>query len=133
MTSPEDTGSAAVGYSLAAASIALAALGQVLMKAGVGSSGDTGLAETLMDAGTHPLVLIGLAAYILSSGLWLLVLSRMDLASVYPLGAASYVLVVFSSRLLGETVTVYRWLGVVLIVIGIMFVSGIAGRPRSVS
>ena len=133
MTSAEESRKTLIGYSLAAASIGCAALGQVLMKAGVGSGGHGGLAATLLEVGSHPLVLAGLALYALSSALWLVVLSRMNLAAVYPLGSASYVLVVFAAVLLGEEVSVLRWFGVVLIVGGIVLVSGAVRRRTEAS
>ena len=130
MMPPEESRRATVGYSLAAASIGLAALGQILIKLGVGSGGQSGVGTTMLAAGTNPLVLVGLGSYVVSSMLWLVVLSKMDLAAVYPLGSASYVLVVLLSRLLGEYITVTRWFGVILIVLGIVLVSGWAGRSR---
>jgi drug/metabolite transporter (DMT)-like permease len=132
MTSDSGSNKLLIGYSLAAASIGLAALGQVLMKAGVGSGGLGGLAATLLGAATQPLVVAGLVAYVISSALWLIVLSRMNLTAVYPLGSASYVIVVLAARFMGEQVTFARWAGVFVIVVGIVLVSGVQSRPRGV-
>jgi drug/metabolite transporter (DMT)-like permease len=118
-----------VGYSLALASVVLAAAGQVFMKAGVGHSAPAGVSDTLLAAAANPYVLAGLGLYAGSSAIWLVVLSRMDLSSVYPLGAITYVLVVVASWLMGEQVTSARWLGVALIVAGIVLVSGVIGAP----
>ena len=62
--------------------------------------------------------LIGLAV-------WLLVLTRAPLAQALPLLAASNITVAVAGRLLfGETVNTRRWIGIILISIGLVLVAG---------
>ncbi|MGB4593283.1 MAG: EamA family transporter [Coriobacteriia bacterium] len=111
------------GLTLAAVSVTFGAIGQLLMKGGTAGLAGEGVLATLASALLRPQVLLGLAAYALSSVMWLVVLSRLDLAAVYPLGSASYAIVVVASWALGESVGPLRWLGVVLIVAGVVLVS----------
>ncbi len=106
------------------ASIATGTAGQLLIKAGVDTLGHGGAALGLVGAALlHPLVLVGFVSYALSSGLWLIVLSRARLSYAYPLGALTYVLVVAISAVLGEHVSTTRWLGVAGIVLGVVLVN----------
>lgn len=100
--------------------IIIAAAGQLILKSGMNQVG----VFTLVKAFTNPLVLTGLMFYGLSAVLWLLVLSREALSFVYPLVAFSYVLTVFLSRtILHETVPPLRWVGLGVIVVGILLVA----------
>lgn len=87
--------------------------------------------STIASGLTEPLVLLGLACYVTSSVLWLVVLSRVPLSVAYPFGALSYVLVVIVALITGEHVSALRWVGVVLIVGGIWFVSGSREASRA--
>ncbi len=121
--------------SLVAVSVALGSAGQILLKAGATHWEGRSVVDTLVPALGDPLVLAGLAAYAVSSVLWLLVLSRVDLSVAYPLAATSYVLVVAAGAFSGEHVPPLRWLGVLLIVLGVsaIGVSEVRGRTRSPS
>jgi uncharacterized membrane protein len=100
--------------------IILAALGQLILKSGMNKLAGFNLIKTF----TSPLVLVGLCFYGASLILWLMVLSREKLSFVYPLVAFSYVVTVILSRLvLHEPVPLLRWLGLAVIVIGILLVA----------
>lgn len=65
-------------------------------------------------------ILLGIVCYALSMLIWLLILSRVDLSFAYPMLGVSYVLVVTSSWLiLGEHISVMRWIGTFIICIGV--------------
>jgi dolichol-phosphate mannosyltransferase len=109
--------------------ISIGAIAQLLLRMGVmGYSGET-LARTLIAAFQEPLVIGGLVLYAVSSALWLGVLSRMDLSVAYPLGASGYVLVVMLAAFSGESVPGARWLGVLLIVMGVMLIGWLGVAP----
>jgi len=100
--------------------IFIAAIGQLILKIGMNQVGKFELIKTF----TNPLVLLGLFFYASSAVLWLLVLSREKLSFVYPLVAFSYVVTVMLSKLiLKETVPPLRWLGLLIIIIGILTVA----------
>lgn len=70
-----------------------------------------------------PQVVIGLGLFVLSAVSWLLVLSRVPLSVAYPFVGLTYVLTtLFSKFVLKESVPSIRWLGVGLILAGIMIV-----------
>ncbi|PKQ38010.1 MAG: hypothetical protein CVT59_05345 [Actinobacteria bacterium HGW-Actinobacteria-1] len=107
-------------YVLIAASILAASVGQALMKSGLAGVDGAGSALSVLgSAAGRPVVWVGLISYALSSALWLVVLSRVELSVAYPLGSLSYVIVVLASLAMGEHVSALRWFGVVLIVGGV--------------
>ena len=116
---------------LIAVSVALGSAGQILLKAGAAELEGQGPLSTVGSALTDPLVLGGLIAYAVSSVLWLLVLSRVDLSVAYPMAAASYVIVVTAGALRGESVSWVRWLGVAFIVVGVSTIGLFEARKRS--
>ena len=110
--------------------IALGSLGQLLMKSGVKNSNISSLYE-LINVVLNPLVLVGLATYILSAGLWLIILTRLPLSVAYPFGALSYALVVVISALSGESISLSRIIGILFITVGILIVGNSSSKPAS--
>jgi drug/metabolite transporter (DMT)-like permease len=109
--------------------VVLASFGQIAMKYGmnqVGSLGaGAGVVVGLVRAIFTPWVFVGFALYLISSFFWLVVLKQAKLSYVYPLIASTYVMVLFLSwLLLGErNIPPIRYLGVVLICLGVVFVA----------
>jgi drug/metabolite transporter (DMT)-like permease len=110
--------------------VVISVLGQVSLKVGMNQVGaiDTGsLArpmETLMQVFSTPLVWLGLGCYGMSAMLWLVVLSRLDLSYAYLLLASMYVLIPLVSWLfLGERISPMRWVGMVVVVLGVVIVA----------
>lgn len=111
-------------------SISLAVGGQFFLKTGMNSvgafkGGDFSQMRTFFfKTFTQPQVLLGLGLYVLSSISWLMVLSRVPLSFAYPLAALGYVLAIaLSAFALKEHVPAVRWLGALLIVVGVVFIS----------
>jgi len=101
--------------------------GELLLKTGmtrVGVLSFHSLSPTLTRMlGCWPLY-AGLAATVVAAAFWLATISRVELSWAYPMLATGYVLVlIFSALVLGETVSVTRWIGTLLIVIGVILVS----------
>lgn len=68
-------------------------------------------------------VILGFLFYGVSSLLWLVALSSLDLSYAYPIISFSYVLVALASMVfLGEKVSQKRWLSIALITIGVILV-----------
>lgn len=100
--------------------IILAAIGQLILKTGMNQVGKFELVKSF----TNPQVLLGLMFYAASLILWMMVLTKENLSFVYPLVAFSYVVTVTLSRfVLNEPVPGLRWLGLAVIVIGILLVA----------
>lgn len=108
--------------------VLLNVVGQLAMKKGMSVVGVVTfemdrLATTMAKALSNGYVLSGIAAYGLSAILWLILLSRLDLSYVYPVISLGYVLVVLVSwAVLKEEVPLLRWLGVLVICVGVYLV-----------
>lgn len=103
-----------------------AAVGQVLLKLGMGDVGVVNgiYAEKLVQIFTNPAIIAGLIVYVVGTIFWLTALSRKDLSYVYPFFAVTVVLVmVLSYFVLHETIGWYRISGVAAIVTGVVLIS----------
>lgn len=114
---------------LAVLSVFLATAGQLLLKNGmdrVGYVQTEQMRHPLQLAATivrTPQVVFGLGLFVLSAVSWLLVLSRVPLSVAYPFVGLTYVLTTLFARfVLKESVPSIRWLGVALILAGIVLV-----------
>lgn len=113
---------------LIALSISTGVAGQTAIKLGVsqphaGGNG-MGLWSVIELIIRSPWVLGGLALYGIGAVAWIAVLSRLDLSLAYPLLALNFILITVSSRLfLGESVPTLRWLGMMVICVGIVIVA----------
>ncbi len=106
--------------------ISLGAGGQICLKIGVNAVNQGGAASplTILRGIFTPYVLAGFCLYGLSSLLYLIALSRLDLSYAYPFVALSFVLVtVLSWRILDETLPLLRVVGLVLILGGVLTVA----------
>jgi multidrug transporter EmrE-like cation transporter len=105
--------------------VILGVLGQFLMKNGmnqVGAIDSFGLAA-LARVFSNAYVILGFASYGISSVIYLLALSKLDLSVAYPMVGIGYILVMLVSwRFLREPVGPLRWLGAVLIFAGVWLV-----------
>ena len=71
-----------------------------------------------------PKVMTGLFLYGLSAVIWLIILSRVDLSFAYPMIGISYIFMLFISKfLLNEHVSPLRWIGAVVISIGVVIIT----------
>ncbi len=111
-------------------SVSLGVVGQLSLKVGmnrVGAIDAASLArpvETLLSVFSMPLVWLGLACYGLSALFWLVILSRLDLSYAYLMLASMYVLIPLVSWLfLGERIPPMRWVGMVVVVLGVVIVA----------
>jgi len=102
---------------------------QLLMKKGLGNADLNTVAayfNHLLNF-SHPIIFIfwiGLSLYISNFFLWMKILSKIDLSVALPLACVGYILIPIASVLfLHEHVLPARWLGLILIVLGIYFIS----------
>lgn len=125
--------------------IPLGVIGQILLKAGMNLEINkervqkigqafhhikeklpTSLGQALLNACTLCLsskVLAGLLVYVLSTVLWLVLLTKVPISFLYPLLSFGYVLVLLIGWLgFGEKVSFVRWYGVLVICLGIVFI-----------
>ena len=102
----------------------LLTLAQMLCKLGVNQANlasSTGPRSEIFRALVAPYTLAGLGTYGVVTLLWLYVLARFDFSYVYPLMSLTFVFALLGSRwILEEEIPTGRWLGVVLIVMGVI-------------
>lgn len=110
-------------------SVSLAVVGQLLLKMGMLRVGKfsfniSTLVHQYARILLNPFVIAGLFGFFVSMLIWLYVLSRMELSFVYPFVALNYVLILFGSYFLfKETITPFKIVGVVVIIIGVFLVA----------
>ncbi|HET9642248.1 MAG TPA: EamA family transporter [Burkholderiaceae bacterium] len=112
------------GFILAGVLLNVAA--QLLLKAGVAPLGaivvgaDTVIPTVLQVLRQWP-VLAGLSCYVVSVGVWIVGLSRVDVSLAYPMLSLGYVVNAVAAWLLfGEVLTLARCAGIGLILVGVL-------------
>jgi multidrug transporter EmrE-like cation transporter len=105
--------------------VALNAGAQLLLKAGVNAVGHFEFTrENIVPIGwrlaTQLPIVGGLACYVVSVGVWIVGLSRVDVSIAYPMLSLGYVVNAFAAwYLFGEVLTVQRLVGIGIILIGV--------------
>ena len=104
-------------------SVGMSVSAQLALRHGMAAVAASG-GSLVTGAATSPWVLGGLTMYGLGTVTWLLLLSRIDLVVAYPLGSLNFVFVTaLSGFVLHEQVPTLRWVGTVLILVGIYVVA----------
>ncbi|MFC4769329.1 EamA family transporter [Effusibacillus consociatus] len=112
-----------MNYVFLLSNIVLLVAGQVFFKIGLDRIGGVSVSN-LWKAALQPYVILGLFLYVAATGLWFIVLSRMSLSVAYPLQSLAYVLgVLIAWSLFGEMVPPIRWIGVLVILVGVALVA----------
>lgn len=102
---------------------------QLLLKAGVTPLGPLSPTwndwlSTLWRVASQWPILAGLACYVVSVGVWIIGLSRVDVSLAYPLLSLGYVVNALAAWwLFGEVLNATRWGGIVLILAGVWLIS----------
>jgi drug/metabolite transporter (DMT)-like permease len=98
--------------------------GNSFLTKGMQQLGDIGNSPlALITALFHPLVAVGVALLIVWTLTHMALLSWADLSYVMPVTAIGYVVTAFAARLfLGEMVSPARWVGIVLVTVGVTLV-----------
>ena len=103
--------------------ILLLIVGQVLFKIGLNNIGGISLLN-IWRIIFSPYIIIGLFLYVVATGLWFIVLSKMPLSIAYPSQSMAYVFgIVLAWLIFGETITATRWVGVGVICVGVWLIS----------
>lgn len=109
--------------------VCLTAMAQVLLKMGMSTpaiqqalAGD--MRSVFWLALSSPLIWGGMFCFGASAGLWLLVLGKLEVSMAYPLISLGVVLTTMAGIfILGESVSIYKVLGVALIIAGVVILS----------
>ena len=120
-------------FGLALTGVLLNAAAQISLKHGMGRVGEIRLTTVAsleegwmlaLRVGFEPFVILGLAMYVVSVCFWLVVLSRADVSSAYPLISIGFIVTtVWAALFFGETITLTRTAGIVAIIIGVTLVT----------
>lgn len=120
----------ALGFAYTLCAVILVVTGQLLLKMGMAAVGEiTGArlkhpVRMVVDVAVQWRVLVGLALYVASAALWILALATMPLSVAYPMLGLSYVsIALVSVVVLGEWLSPAQWLGLVLVVSGVILVA----------
>jgi multidrug transporter EmrE-like cation transporter len=109
--------------------VLLNAAAQLALKAGMNRVGqfDFALASVVpigWQIGTNPFVFLGLVCYVVSVGVWLLVLSRVEVSLAYPMLSIGYVVnALIAWRFLGEDLSATKIAGIAVICFGVWLLS----------
>jgi len=112
-------------FALILTGVLLNAAAQLLLKAGTNTLGALTLTRehwlgTGLAVATNPHIVAGLACYVVSVGVWIGALSRVEVSVAYPMLSIGYVINAIAAwYLFGEVLTMQRWLGIGFIAIGV--------------
>jgi multidrug transporter EmrE-like cation transporter len=116
-------------FALILTGVLLNAGAQLLLKAGVGPLGalsigwDNLLPTTLRVLAQWPII-AGLGCYVVSVGVWIVGLSRVEVSLAYPMLSLGYVVNALAAWwLFGEALGPMRWAGMLLILGGVLVMS----------
>ncbi|MBU7008107.1 EamA family transporter [Phosphitispora fastidiosa] len=103
--------------------VVLLTSGQILWKIGLTREGGLSL-DNMLRVALSPFILAGLALYVVATVVWFVVLSRAELSYAYPMQSMAYIIGVVAAWLLfKETIPTIRWIGVLVIIAGVVLVS----------
>jgi drug/metabolite transporter (DMT)-like permease len=114
----------------------LGVTGQLVIKRGLVALGSQalrpdGVLGFLASLALNPMIVGGLAIYVLGTLFWLVALSRLDLSYAYPFASLNYVLVLLASWfVLGELPSATRLAGVALICLGVCAIARTTANTR---
>jgi uncharacterized membrane protein len=97
--------------------------GQFLWKFGMENQTISLSVSSIVKVLFSPFVFSGLAMYGFATVLWLYILSKVPLSVAYPIQSLAYVIAVFGAHFIfNETLTVYKIIGCLLIMIGVSLI-----------
>jgi multidrug transporter EmrE-like cation transporter len=98
----------------------LGSVGQVILKIGANRIGELDILKLIKT----PEIVLGLFFFGFSFLLWIKVLTKSDLSYAYPLISLGYINVVISSYFLfNEPISVSKLTGIILIILGVIFLN----------
>lgn len=106
------------------ASIILGVCGQISLKMGMREIGNLEFLDIfspkIISIIFNKFVFLGLLSYLIASLLWLVILSKAELSFAYPMLSIGYIIIAIIGKLLfNESLTSERFLGIILITIGV--------------
>jgi drug/metabolite transporter (DMT)-like permease len=97
--------------------------GQTLWKIGAKNISFSGL-NTVVKMIVSPWIISGGVLYVIATGIWLYLLSKLPLSLIYPLQSFAYVLgLIVAFYIFKENIPIIRWIGVTVILFGVYLVA----------
>lgn len=97
----------------------LMVVGQVLFKLGSNGKDMSGV-DKILHVMFSPIILCALFLYACTTVLWLYILSKVEISYAYPFQALAFpVVLIISSLLFHEAISLNRWIGVIIIFLGV--------------
>ncbi len=119
-----------IGFAYVVVSVVFVVAGQTLLKRGMTLVGPVGRSELrgpvslVRGVLSHRQIWLGLGLYAVSAATWIVALSLVPLSVAYPFLGLTYVAIAAISVLkLGEWLTPAQWIGVLLVVGGVLIVA----------
>lgn len=110
--------------------VLVGAFGQIIWKQGMSSidkiNGFDDLLKfkTISNIITNKYIFLGVLLYGLAFILWLAAMSTLDISFMYPMLSLAYVATAFMAIIfLGEHVSIVRWMGIIMVILGCFFIS----------
>jgi drug/metabolite transporter (DMT)-like permease len=99
--------------------------GQTVWKIGLGNLHLSGnIIQKFFQFFFSPFILLGFIFYIIATGIWMYLLSKLPLSFLYPLQSLAYVFaLVIAFFLFKEQIPTTRWFGTAIILVGVYFVA----------
>ena len=112
------------GMILIFSAIILNACGHLFLKAGMNRIGAISVDQLWVSFPkifSTPYVILGLLSYVSSVAIYMVVLSRVNISYAYPLmmGLGYVLIVLFSWQIFAEPFSTLKWMGIVLILMGV--------------
>lgn len=105
--------------------VTLSSLGSIFLKLGATRiSHDQGIAAAALQAALEWRLLLGVLMYIVPVIIWIYLLKKLDITFLQPLFSLVYVITpVLAIAYLGESISIYKWIGIAVILLGIFISS----------
>ncbi|MEH2054270.1 EamA family transporter [Nostoc sp.] len=82
------------------------------------------ISQIIFKVALNPFIILGLACYMFSVGLWLLVLSRVEVSFAYPFLSIGYIVTaIIGYAVFHENLSFNRLIGIFFICLGVVFIS----------
>jgi drug/metabolite transporter (DMT)-like permease len=112
-----------MNYILLLLNIILLVGGQLVWKKGVETISFDGWG-TILQALLSPYIIVGIFFYAMATGIWIYLLSKLPLSFLYPLQSLAYVFgAIAAVYLFQENVSIMRWVGIGIIIVGVAVVA----------
>lgn len=116
-------------FALILLGVLLNAGGQLALKQGARILGPIALAPAEiwgagLAAALNPFIWLGLVCYVLSVGIWIVALSRVDVSLAYPMLSIGYIVAAVAAAIFfGEDLNPTRIAGIAVIIVGVVLIS----------